>query len=193
MASKTGPYPNPRPSSGSLSKTGPHFQGRSKAAEGNCVGRTKQLKITAAFDRSRDFFVSETPQILFIYYEGFLCQLIVLAARDIVRVQIGESSTVTPYELTLLFTIFVMTHFFYIFNARAFATHRSALHLKGCKGLIFISTLIFVTQVCMVELPGVQRFFNVVILKPLDWLIIIVGSSFVLWIRELWSLLRNKK
>ena len=48
MASKTGPDPNPRPSSGSLSKTGPHFQGRSKAAEGNCVGRTKQLKITAS-------------------------------------------------------------------------------------------------------------------------------------------------
>lgn len=45
----------------------------------------------------------------------------------------------------------------------------------------------------MVELPGVQRFFNVVSLKPLDWLIIIVGSSFVLWIRELWSLLWNKK
>lgn len=134
------------------------------------------------------FFFALLVALLYIFEHADIQQL-----TDIVRVQIGESSTVTPYELTLLFTIFVMTHFFYLFNARAFATHRSALHLKGCKGLVFISTLIFVTQVCMVELPGVQRFFNVVNLKPLDWLIIIVGSSFVLWIRELWSLLRNKK
>ena len=134
------------------------------------------------------FFFALLVALLYIFEHADIQQL-----TDIVRVQIGESSTVTPYELTLLFTIFVMTHFFYLFNARAFATHRSALHLKGCKGLIFISTLIFVTQVCMVELPGVQRFFNVVSLKPLDWLIIIVGSSFVLWIRELWSLLWNKK
>ena len=95
--------------------------------------------------------------------------------------------------MTLLFTIFVMTHFFYLFNARAFQTQRSALHLKDCNGLVFISTLIFVTQVCMVELPGVQRFFNVVSLKLIDWVIIVVGSSFVLWIRELWSLLRRTK
>lgn len=134
------------------------------------------------------FFFVLLVALLYIFEHADIQQL-----TDIGRVQIGESSTVTPYELTLLFTIFVMTHFFYLFNARAFATHRSALHLKGCKGLIFISTLIFVTQVLMVELPGVQRFFNVVSLKPLDWLIIIVGSSFVLWIRELWSLLRNKK
>ena len=134
------------------------------------------------------FFFSLLVALLYIFEHADIQQL-----TDIVRVQIGENSTVTPYELTLLFTIFVMTHFFYLFNARAFATHRSALHLKGCKGLVFISTLIFVTQVCMVELPGVQRFFNVVSLKPLDWLIIIVGSSFVLWIREQWSLLRNKK
>ena len=136
------------------------------------------------------FFFALLVALLYIFEHADIQQL-----TDIGRVQIGKSSTVTPYELTLLFTIFVMTHFFYLFNARAFATHRSALHLKGCKGLIFISTLIFVTQVCMVELPGVQRFFNVVSLKPLDWLIIIVGSSFVLWIRELWSLLwnRNKK
>ena len=43
-----------------------------------------------------------------------------------------------------------------------------SLHLKDCNGLVFISTLIFVTQVCLVELSGVQRFFNVVSLKLID-------------------------
>lgn len=91
---------------------------------------------------------------------------------------------VDAYELTLLFTIFVMTHFFYLFNARAFETGRSALHLRGCGGLLLIAALILIGQVAMVEVPGVQRFFNVTGLSAADWGVIVVGSSFVLWVRE---------
>lgn len=100
--------------------------------------------------------------------------------------------TVTTYELTLLFTVFVMTHFFYLFNARAFATGRSALHFKGCRGLLTIALLIFVGQVLMVELPGVQQFFNVCGLSLTDWLIIIAASSIVLWVHEVWHLITRK-
>ena len=91
---------------------------------------------------------------------------------------------IDAYELTLLFTIFVMTHFFYLFNARAFETGRSALHLRGCGGLLLIAALILIGQVAMVEVPGVQRFFNVTGLSAADWGVIIIGSSFVLWVRE---------
>lgn len=101
------------------------------------------------------------------------------------------SGHLSAYELTLLFTIFVMTHFFYLFNARAFATHRSALHLRGCKGLLFIATLIFIGQVAMVELPVLQQFFNVVGLRPDDWLLIMCGSSLVLWVREAWNAIKR--
>lgn len=97
----------------------------------------------------------------------------------------------SEYELTLLFTIFVMTHFFYLFNARAFETHRSALHFKGCRGLLFISGIIIVGQIIMVETPVLQQFFNVIGLSLQDWIIIIIGSSFVLWIREAWHLVRG--
>lgn len=97
----------------------------------------------------------------------------------------------SEYELTLLFTIFVMTHFFYLFNARAFETHRSALHFKGCRGLLYISGIIIVGQIIMVETPVLQQFFNVIGLSLQDWLIIIIGSSFVLWIREAWHLVRG--
>lgn len=134
------------------------------------------------------FFFALLITLLYIFEHADIQQL-----TDLLHLQLGAHTPVTPYELTLLFTIFVMTHFFYLFNARAFQTQRSALHLKDCNGLVFISTLIFVTQVCMVELPGVQRFFNVVSLKLIDWVIIVIGSSFVLWIRELWSLLRRTK
>ena len=94
----------------------------------------------------------------------------------------------TAYELTLLFTIFVMTHFFYLFNARAFETGRSALHFGGCKGLLTIVAIIFVGQVLMVETPILQNFFNVVSLSLQDWIAIIIGSSLVLWVREAWHL-----
>lgn len=94
----------------------------------------------------------------------------------------------TAYELTLLFTIFVMTHFFYLFNARAFETGRSALHFGGCKGLLTIVAIIFIGQVLMVETPILQNFFNVVSLSLQDWIAIITGSSLVLWVREAWHL-----
>ena len=97
----------------------------------------------------------------------------------------------SEYELTLLFTIFVMTYFFYLFNARAFETHRSALHFKGCRGLLYISGIIIVGQIIMVETPVLQQFFNVIGLSLQDWIIIIIGSSFVLWIREAWHLVRG--
>ena len=105
--------------------------------------------------------------------------------------QLGERDGLSTYELTLLFTTFVMTHFFYLFNARAFETGKSALHFKGCQGLLFIVGVIFGGQVLMVEIPMLQDFFNVTGLKFEDWVIIIVGSSLVLWIREIWSLLKK--
>ena len=130
------------------------------------------------------FFFVLLIALLYIFEHADVTQL-----TDLLHLRLGAHKNVTSYELTLLFTIFVMTHFFYLFNARAFATHRSALHLKGCNGMLFICTLIFFTQIAMVELPGIQRFFNVVSLTLVDWIIIIVGSSLVLWVREAWTLL----
>ena len=125
--------------------------------------------------------------MLYIFQHAEVNQL-----TDLLHLQLGAKGEVTTYELTLLFTTFVMTHFFYLFNARAFETGRSALHFKGCKGLLSIVAIIFVGQVIMVETPGVQKFFNVEGLKLIDWIIIIIGSSFVLWIREIWHLLTKK-
>ena len=117
----------------------------------------------------------------------------ITSLTDFLQLQLSNKRHISAYELTLLFTVFVMTHFFYLFNARAFGSHRSALHFKGCKGLITIVVIIFVGQVAMVETPGFQKFFNVVSLRWTDWLIIIAGSSLVLWIREAWNLLVTQK
>lgn len=133
------------------------------------------------------FFFVILLGLLYVFQHADIHQL-----TDLFSLQLGEKGHVSTYELTLLFTIFVMTHFFYLFNARAFETGRSALHFKGCKGLLFIATIIFVGQIMMVEVPGLQRFFNVEGLKLVDWIIIIIGSSLVLWVRELWHLINKR-
>ena len=132
------------------------------------------------------FFFVLLLVLLYVFEHSNITQL-----TDLLSVQLGASDGLTPYELTLFFTIFVMTHFFYLFCARAFETGKSALHFKGCKGLLIIVAIILAGQIAMVEIPGLQNFFNVTGLKFEDWVIIIVGSSLVLWIREIWSLLKK--
>ena len=133
------------------------------------------------------FFFLMLLGMLYIFQHADVNQL-----TDLLHLQLGGKGHVSTYELTLLFTTFVMTHFFYLFNARAFETGKSALHFKGCNGLLTIVAIILVGQIAMVELPGLQQFFNVEGLKLIDWVIIIIGSSFVLWVREIWHLLTKK-
>ena len=130
------------------------------------------------------FFFLMLLAMLYIFQHADITQL-----TDLLHLHLGAKGHVSSYELTLLFTTFVMTHFFYLFNARAFETGRSALHFKGCNGLLTIVAIILVGQIAMVEVPGLQQFFNVEGLKLIDWIIIIIGSSFVLWVREIWHLL----
>lgn len=134
------------------------------------------------------FFFLLLLVLLYVFEHSDITRL-----TDLLHVRLGASDGLTPYELTLFFTIFVMTHFFYLFCARAFETNRSALHFKGCEGLLVIATIIFVGQIAMVEIPGLQKFFNVVSLKFRDWVIIIIGSSCVLWVREIWHQLKRAK
>ena len=134
------------------------------------------------------FFFILLFAMLYIFQHADVRQL-----TDIMHLHLGTKGHVSAYELTLLFTTFVMTHFFYLFNARAFETGRSALHFKGCNGLITIVAIIFIGQVAMVEVPGLQQFFNVEGLKLTDWIIIVAGSSLVLWVREFWHLIRRKE
>lgn len=89
---------------------------------------------------------------------------------------------ISPYEESLFFTIFVMLQFWNMFNARAFMTGRSAFHLRGCRGFLFIAALILAGQVAIVSFGGYM--FNVRPLPFTDWLQIIALTSIVLWVGE---------
>lgn len=113
----------------------------------------------------------------------------VTCMRDFLHLSIGEVNPVTPYEQTLLFSIFVWTHLWYMFNARAFETGENLCKLPLGTGFKVIIGLIVLGQIFIVEV--MYDFFNVVPMSLEDWLIIILGSSVVLWIREISRFFRN--
>lgn len=109
----------------------------------------------------------------------------ITSMKDLLNFSLGERSQVTPYELTLLFTIFVMTHMGYMFNARGYKTGCSGWNLKGCDGFLLIATVITLGQIAIVQVPLLNDFFNVEALPLLDWVIIFILGFLVTGIREL--------
>ena len=131
-----------------------------------------------------------------LFFVFLLCLLYYLEHADISslsqigRVPLGTADGLSPYELSLFFTIFVFLQFWNMFNARAFATGRSAFHFKGAGGFALIALAILMGQILIVTVGG--PFFSVTPLKITDWLIIIAGTSPVLWIGELIRLFGKK-
>jgi Ca2+-transporting ATPase len=102
----------------------------------------------------------------------------------------GSGDGLSPYELSLFFTIFVMLQFWNMFNAKAFMTGKSAFKsLKSSSGFLFIAIVILAGQWVIVTLGG--EMFNVMPLQWKDWGIIIAVSSIVLWIGEIARLIRK--
>ncbi|MDE6010533.1 MAG: cation-translocating P-type ATPase, partial [Muribaculaceae bacterium] len=153
--------------------------------------------------RSREAFIINKPMwqsivgvggIFFLFLLGLLWYF---EHTDITSLtQIGTAAVdkvntgLTPYELSLFFTIFVFLQFWNMFNARAFETGKSAFHFKNCGGFVLIALVILIGQIAIVTIGG--QFFNVVPLKFSDWLIIIGGTSIVLWIGELIRLFKKR-
>ena len=116
------------------------------------------------------------------------------------HIAIGSASEMTPYEATLLFSIFVWTHFWYMFNARSFETGVSIFKLNMSQGFWTIVGIIVVGQLFITEIA--YEFFNVEpMLHTLDWnfnpsgaldlFIIVTSSSLVLWVREIYRLFKK--
>ena len=129
--------------------------------------------------------------IFFVLLLGFLYYLDCTNLTSLTQIgmPLGPNEGLSPYELSVFFTVFVFLQFWNMFNAKAFATGRSALHFKDCRGFNFIATCIFVGQILIVECGG--PFFSVVPLSLVDWIIIIASTSTVLWIGELMHIFRK--
>ncbi len=145
--------------------------------------------------RPREAFIINNAMKRFIICIGGIFFLVLLAIlyyfehtditclTEIGSVTMGGNTGLSGYELSLFFTIFVFLQFWNMFNARAFETGRSAFHFKGCEGFSLIALSILFGQILIVSIGG--EFFNVEPLRLIDWLIIIAGTSLVLWIGEI--------
>lgn len=98
--------------------------------------------------------------------------------------------TITRYEQSLFFTLFVWLQFWNMFNARAFKSGRSAFHFKGARGFVLIALVILVGQLFIVNFGG--EMFSVTPLMWKDWLLTFVLTSPVLLIGELVRVVRKQ-
>lgn len=95
----------------------------------------------------------------------------------------GIEEHLSPYELSLFFTSFVMFQFWNMFNAKAFKSGGSAFReLYKCTSFLSIMMVILVGQILIVNFGG--QMFNVVTISLTDWLIIIGVTSLALIIGE---------
>ena len=151
--------------------------------------------------RSREAFIINRPMwksiigvggVFFLFLLGLLYYFEhtdITCLTEVGKTAMGGNTGLSGYELSLFFTIFVFLQFWNMFNARAFETGRSAFHFKACGGFLLIALVILVGQILIVSVGG--DFFNVEPLKIIDWIIIIGGTSLVLWIGELTRLLKK--
>jgi Ca2+-transporting ATPase len=159
--------------------------------------------------RNRDSFIINKSMGINIFGVGTLFFLITLgflyifqhaditSVKDLLTLELGAKNIVTPYEQTLLFSIFVWTHFWYMFNARSYETNSSFFGIKHSSGFWTIVWVIVIGQILIVEL--LYNFFNVAPMFHtadwqinssgcIDWLLIVGLSSLVLWVREAFCL-----
>lgn len=151
--------------------------------------------------RSRTSFIIKPAMWRFIFSTGFVFFVILLglvyvfehaditSLSQLAKVHIGVKSGLTSYEISLIFTVFVMLQFWNMFNARAFETGNSALQLRHCGEFLMIAAIIFVGQIFIVTFGG--EFFSVTPLRFSDWIIITCATSLVLWTGELCRLFKR--
>lgn len=96
------------------------------------------------------------------------------------------------HHLTVFFTIFVMLQFWNLFNASVFGTNHSFFKDAGhALGMLGVALIILVGQIIIVSFGG--KVFRTEPLPLSEWLYIIGGTSFVLWIGEIWRGIKRLK
>lgn len=100
-------------------------------------------------------------------------------------------ASLSPYDLSMFFTIFVFLQFWNLFNARAFESGHTAFHdMRDSKVFFLTLAIIAGGQWIIIEIGGPM--FNVVALKAMDWFIIIASTSLVMIIPMLIALFHKK-
>lgn len=142
--------------------------------------------------KENDFILNKEMRqgILFcgVTFFIFLFAMLIYCERNV-------SQGISMRELTIFFTTFVMIQLWNLFNAKTLGSNHSAFrYLWKDKGLLLVLLLVILGQWLIVTFGG--KMFRTVPLSLSDWLGIIIFTSVVLWVGELWrwtKRLREKK
>jgi len=133
-----------------------------------------------------DFIITRSMRYT-ILSVGFVFVLILLG---LLYYFTDENGKISPYNLSRFFTVFVLLQFWNIFNAKAFATGKSAFtNIDKSLGFVVVAFVILAGQILIVQLGG--EVFRTVPLSFKDWGIIIGATSIVLWIGEIGRLFKK--
>lgn len=150
--------------------------------------------VLLAKPRSRRSFIITPAMGRFICGVGFIFFALMLgllyvmehapinSIGELLHPVLGSHRGLTPYELSVFFTTFVMLQVWNLFNARAFGSDSSGLDLRHCGEFIFITAVVAIGQVIIVTIGG--AFFNVVPLDSPTWALIVGATLPVLLIGE---------
>lgn len=97
----------------------------------------------------------------------------------------------SPFELSLFFSVFVLMQFWNLFNAKAYLSGVSAFkHLTACPVFMGVVLVILIGQILIVTFGG--RMFGVVPLSLTDWAVVVMGTSTTLIFGELSRLMKYR-
>lgn len=134
-----------------------------------------------------DFIISR-PMMFNIFGVGFIFLAILLGFL----LWMNKDGEVSVYELSVFFTTFVMMQFWNMFNARTLGSNNSAFYKLGeNRNFIAIAVLILGLQIVIIQFGG--GFFRTEPLSLQHWIMILTGTSFVLWIGEIKRMIARAK
>lgn len=136
---------------------------------------------------SSDFII--TPPMRLSIEIGAIAFFVVL--MGLLKV-LSRSHEISAYNLTLFFNVFVMLQFWNLFNVKAMGTGQAL-----CKGLkknikfLYVAFLILLGQLLIVQFGG--DLFRTRPITLYHWVIIMLSTSLVLWIGELYRFFERKR
>jgi Ca2+-transporting ATPase len=140
-----------------------------------------------------DFIISRTMAVNILTVGGIF---LVFMVGFLLYLQRGggidENTEAGRYKLSVFFSVFVLLQFWNLFNAKMLGRTGSAFsRLSENKSFLLIAFVILVGQILIVQFgAGV---FRTAPLSWKDWTIIISSTSVVLWIGEIWRLIKRGK
>ncbi len=136
--------------------------------------------------RTTDFIISKAMQYN-IFGVGTVFLVVLMS---LIYYFENADGGMTVQRLTIFFTFFVMLQFWNLFNARVFGTNDSAFKgLNKSYGMELVVLVILGGQFLIVQFGGAV--FRTEPLPWQTWLILIATSSAVLWVGELFRLVRR--